>query len=189
MESRENKDESTTNNTNVPEEQALMSGGLKELLGRITTWNRSGESISSMLPEQQHASTVSVKDETRTSRRHSTRLHNREVSSASQVSQQIRATSLQEVSENGAAVASPKGTVASSKKKRFRLSALIPFLLSAAAFGFSLVLVLAGSRAGYMTDLNIISVSQTVLRSVIGCLTIVFLIQADFSVDSLTLQT
>jgi len=73
---------------------------------------------------------------------------------------------------NSATVSGPNAIVVSPKKRRIRLSAAIPFILSATAFGISLVLVLAGQKTGYMTDVHVMSVSDLISVILYICLTL-----------------
>ena len=129
---------------------ASMSGGLRGWLGSMTARNRSGESVDAILPEGHHPRALSVVSGVEGRRPD---LHSRRKSRGSQL---VRERSSYRALRNRAANDGPNVIVASPNDSRFRFTAVIPFVLSAAAFGFSLVLVLAGSKAGSMTDVNII---------------------------------
>ncbi|KAH8670367.1 hypothetical protein BGZ60DRAFT_527839 [Tricladium varicosporioides] len=147
----------TTKNASSPNDQTLMSGGLKGWLGNTSGRNQSGESVNALLPEDQYPhpmSLVSGVDDLRPG------LHSRKTSRGSQLA---KTKSSHSVSRNRAETAGPKVIVASPNSNRFRLSAIIPLLLSTSAFSFSLVLVLAGSQVGYMADVNIVSLNTTSL--------------------------
>lgn len=150
-ESIEKKDADATDNERSTSNQAFMSGALKDWLGNVTARNHSGESVKDLLSEEQYPRKLSVANEFE-GRRHSKK--------SSRSSYVARAKSSHKVARNRGGIPGPEATVESSKIKRLRISAVIPFILSATAFGFSLVLILAGSKAGYLTTVNIISVSH-----------------------------
>ncbi|KAF8861280.1 hypothetical protein BDZ45DRAFT_740348 [Acephala macrosclerotiorum] len=138
---------------NTPISQIYMSGGLKEWLGNITTRNHSEESDNPMLLEEQCSRAISS-SVLNGAERNLPGLHSRNTSRGNQLA---RAKSSHKETWSPVVIAGSKPIVESPNKKRLRHSAVIPFILSTAAFSFSLVLVSAGSKAGYMTDVNIIS--------------------------------
>lgn len=148
----EKKDVRTADVAKSPSNQAFMSGGLRDWLGNITVQNHSGESINDLLKKEQYGRETPIASAVEGRR------HSRKTSGGSQL---VRAKSSHKLTRNRAEIQGPEATVASPNNKRLRFSATIPFLLSAAAFSFSLVLVLAGSRPGYLTEVNLISVSHT----------------------------
>lgn len=121
------------------------------MAGNITAGNQSGESLHLILPSQPYPHAMSIVSGVEGPR---PGLQSRKTSRSSMARARSSPGTYRSLAEN----ASPTSPVASSDKKRFRLSAIIPFLLSATAFSFSLVLVLAGSKAGNMTNVNILSV-------------------------------
>jgi len=143
--------------------QAFMSGALREWLRDTSKGSQSGESLDTMLPvsEERFPRSISAVSKVR---RHRPRLHSRKPSRGSQ---SVRAKNPYRFSRKGTGTTKPRGVVA-SPKKRFRLTAVFSFLLSAAAFICSIALVLAGSKAGCMTNLNIISVGDIFSKSMIA---------------------
>jgi hypothetical protein len=153
----ETKVADSSENINSPIHQTLMSGGLEGWLGNITARNRSGESVNPILPREKYPPSISVESVLGEVEGRGPRLHRRNTSRGSQI---VREKSLRKGIRNSTRIAQSKTREASLNPKRFRLSAFIPFILSAAAFSFSLVLILAGSKTAYMTGVNFISVSD-----------------------------
>ncbi|CZR62587.1 uncharacterized protein PAC_12484 [Phialocephala subalpina] len=154
--STEKKVTDIAGNANSPINQTFMSGGLKGWLENVTTRNQSEDSINPILPEPQHRRAISASSGVES--RHPG-LQSRNTSRGN--SQLTRAKSSHKVSQNPASIPGPKTRMATPNQKRFRRSAVVPFLLSATAFSLSLVLISAGSKTGYMTDVNIISFNTT----------------------------
>lgn len=146
--------------TGFTEHKAFMSGGLREWLKSSHGLNSSGESVVSMLRDSNGQHTVPMTDRRKSSR---PRSYSRRSSRASQ----SRARSFRR-SFRGQSPKTSTTLYVAPPPRRLRLTAIFPFLLSAAAFICSLVLVLAGSKNGLLTNVNIVSVSQPPLSALRG---------------------
>lgn len=131
------------------------SDRLKGWLGNLAAGHQSRESLNPILPNQQYPRAMSVVSGIEGNR---PGLHSRKTSR----NQLARQRTSPDVAQQRSRSASPKVPIPPPNRGRFRYGAIVPFLLSATAFSFSLVLVLAGSKPGNMTDVNIMSVRLTI---------------------------
>jgi len=145
--------------------QKSMAEGTKEWLRNITAGNQSAETLNPILSTQPFSREISVVSGIEG---HRPGLHSRKSSRESRLPGRPPSAHQNAVRNSGPATAPAPAAPPTPIVKRFRFCAIIPFLLSATAFSFSLVLVLAGSKPGYMMDVNIISVSPYKLTYLIS---------------------